>query len=245
MLMKNFWKIVNEVIKDSDVLLLVLDARLISETKNKEIVDKVKQAKKKLIYVINKSDLVPLPYLEKQKKKFKNAVFISSIKKQGTTILLRKIMEVGKNKEIVVGVLGYPNVGKSSVINALKGRASASTSSQGGHTKGKQLLKINNRVLILDTPGVLPYKEKDEVKHALTASVDSSKVKDPEIVVYHIIKSHKGLLEKYFGIEPEPNAKKTLEKIALRKKILLKKGRPDLDRMARTILRLWQKGKIK
>jgi len=243
--MKNFWKVVNEVIEESDLLLLVLDARLIDETRNQEIEDKVKKANKKLIYVINKSDLVPKPYLEKQKKRFKKAVFISSIKKQGTTILLHKIMEMGKKDEIVVGVLGYPNVGKSSVTNALKGKASAPTSAQSGHTKGKQLLRVNKRVLILDTPGVLPYKEKDEIKHALMASIDPSRVKDPEYVVMHIIRSHKGLLERYFKVEPHRSASKVLERITMKRNVLIKGGEPDIDRMARTILRLWQKGKIK
>ncbi|MFH1455726.1 MAG: GTPase [archaeon] len=243
--MKNFWKVVNEVIKESDILLIVLDARVIDETRNKEIEDKVEKANKKLIYVINKSDLVPRSYLEKQKRRFKRAIFISSLKKQGTTILLHKIMETGQKDEIVVGVLGYPNVGKSSVINALKGKASASTSSQSGHTKGKQLLRINNRVSILDTPGVLPYMEKDEIKHALTASIDPSKIKDPEDVVRYILQAHKGLLEQYFKVEPHKDPAKVLERIALKKNVLIKGGGPDIDRMARTILRLWQKGKIK
>ena len=64
---KNFWKIVNDVIQDSDVLLLLLDARLVKETRNKEIEEKVKKAGKTLIFVVTKSDLANKDDVEKYK----------------------------------------------------------------------------------------------------------------------------------------------------------------------------------
>ena len=55
-----------------------------------------------------------------------------------------------------VGVLGYPNTGKSSIINALKGRASAPTSPVSGYTKGMQWIRASKRMYLLDPPGVFP-----------------------------------------------------------------------------------------
>ena len=65
--MASFWNIVNKVIRESDILLEVLDARMVKETRNKEIEDKVKKSGKILIYVINKCDLVEKPTLERYK----------------------------------------------------------------------------------------------------------------------------------------------------------------------------------
>jgi len=66
--MANFWRIVNDVIEESDIILLVVDARMIKETINVELVQKVKSSGKQLITVINKADLVDKKILEKYKK---------------------------------------------------------------------------------------------------------------------------------------------------------------------------------
>jgi len=245
--MKNFWTVVNEVIRKADVLLLVLDARLVEETKNAEVEKKVKQLNKPLIYVVTKSDLVTKEFAEKYKKTLSPCVFISSVKFQGTTKLRERILiEAGKIdiKRPTVGVLGYPNVGKSSLINALKGKKAASTSSNSGHTKGVQKIKADNRVMFLDTPGVIPYNEKNPNKLAKIGTVDYNKVKDPELVVLNLIESYPGLLEEYYGVEPSLEPETTIEKIAIKKNILEKGGVADTQRISRAILKEWQEGKI-
>ena len=80
-----FPKAVDILIKEADIILLVLDARLIEETRNKEIEDKIKKFDKKLIYVITKADLVDKDKLDKYKKILKPSVYISSTKYYGIT----------------------------------------------------------------------------------------------------------------------------------------------------------------
>jgi hypothetical protein len=247
---KNFWKVVNKVIEESDVLLLVLDARLAKETRNKEIEDKVKKSEKPLIYVITKCDLVPKENSEKLKKSFRPSVFVSSKEYHGMNLLRERILIEAKRaypefKKYFVGVLGYPNVGKSSLINAMKGKSSASTSMMSGHTKGVQKVKADNKIVFLDSPGVIPYKEKDNVKHAFIGTTDFTKVKDPDLVVIDLIDTFPGIIEKYYDVPISDDAQETIELIAKKKNLMKKGAKPDVMKAARQILKGWQTGKIK
>ena len=90
--MAQFWKVVNKVIKESDVLLLLLDARLVSDTRNIEVEKKISSEGKPLIYVVTKSDLVEKSKAERYKKELKPLVFVSAVKHHGTTILRDRIL---------------------------------------------------------------------------------------------------------------------------------------------------------
>lgn len=243
---KNFWKIVNQVIKKSDIVLEILDSRLFNETRNKEIEDKVRQSGKKIIYVINKCDLMPKEKMEIVKKKLKPSVFVSSKERYGITKLLHLILRYASNKDkTIIGVVGYPNTGKSSVINALKGRASASTSPVSGHTKGQQLIKIHSKIYLIDTPGVLPYSEKNETKHVLISSISPSRIKDPDLAVIDLMKKYPGKIENHYKVKKNTDYEKTIANIALKHNKLLKKGIPDIKTMSKKIIHDWQKGIIK
>jgi ribosome biogenesis GTPase A len=239
--MKNFWDIVNEVINRSDIILLVLDARFPEQTLNTELKDKTLD--KPIIYVLNKSDLANKKVLMKFKNKHRNSIYISAKEHKGTSILLKKILEVSKGEKATVGVVGYPNTGKSSIINALKGRKSAGTSPHAGFTKGKQLVKITENIFLLDTPGVLPYLEKDKSKLGMIGAVDPTKMKDPDLAAMELIKNKKNLICKYYDVK-ESSPEKILEKIAIKLNKLMKGGKPNIDETARMVLRDWQKGKI-
>jgi hypothetical protein len=157
--MVNFWVSVNKVIEKADILLLVLDARFVEESRNSEIEKKV--GKKPLIYVITKCDLVDKKIVEKYKNKLKQCIFVSSTEYHGIKMLKEKLLIEAKRdfkdkERVYVGVLGYPNVGKSSLINAINGRSAASTSITSGHTKGAQMIR-SGKIMFLDTPGVIPY----------------------------------------------------------------------------------------
>ncbi len=246
--MPNFWRMVNKVIIQADILLMTLDARLVDETRNQEIEDKVKYLNKPLIYVITKCDLADKAEVEKHKKELGLAVFVSAKEHHGIKMLREKILieakRIGK-KEVRVGVLGYPNVGKSSLINAMKGRKAASTSSLSGHTRGLQNVKADNRIMLIDTPGVIPYQEKDFMKHAFIGTIDFVKTKEPDLVVMGLMERFPGKIESFYGVKEKEDKEETIEEIALKSNTLKKGGIPDTMRMAKTILKDWQKGAIK
>ena len=272
--MANFWRLVNNVIEQADVLLEIVDSRLIQETRNVELERKIKDAEKPLILVLNKCDLTSKEYLEKKKKQFNKedipTLFVSSIEHLGTTLLRNKILSIAykhkkkkeyleKKEKIVVGVVGYPNTGKSSIINALKGKGSAKASSQSGFTKAIQLIKCDNKIYLLDTPGVIPFEEKDEIKHALIGATDANQVKDPDIAAMRLIEILDGKIEEYYHLHSyQPNdfpstknngeksdSYEILEAIAKKQNKIKKGSEPDVNTMAKIIIKDWQNGKIK
>src|SRR3989338_7112038 len=179
----NYWELVYEVLYKSDIILEILDSRIIDETRNKTIEYKIQQLNKPIIYVINKCDLVKKELLDAKKKELEHCVYVSSKERDGTTMLKNKILSLGKKDKIHVGVVGYPNTGKSSIINALAGANKASTSPQSGHTKGIQLVKASNRIYLLDTPGVIPFSNTDSTQLAIICSKNPQKVKDQDVEI--------------------------------------------------------------
>ena len=247
---KRFWDVVNDVIREADVILEVMDSRFIEETRNKEIEDKVRLRNKKLIYILNKSDLINVP-LEGIEHSLKNEdyVFVSSKDNLGTTILRSKIKAI-KKRPLIVGVLGYPNTGKSSLINVLKQKKSAKTASVAGFTKGLQKIKIEKDIYLLDTPGVIPYKERDEIKHAVINIMSPSKIKEPEYVAEDILKiaieKNPKLVETLYKIKlkEDEDLQELIERIAINFKWLKKGGLPNIDLISRKIITDWQRGKL-
>lgn len=242
---KVFWRMVNEVIARSDIVLEVLDARMVEETRNKEVEKRIKNYGKQLIFVINKCDLVPESWLVKAKKGLFPVVCVESKSRKGKTRLREKILRYTKKKEVKVGVVGYPNTGKSSVINMLKGRASAKVSPKSGLTRGIQLIKADNRITLLDTPGVFPFDKGDEVKLALLGTKNPQELKDPELCAMELIDRLDRKVEKNYGAKKGADEEESLENIALKLKKLKKKGEPDTETASRIIIKDWQSGKIR
>ncbi|MEK6900359.1 MAG: GTPase, partial [Nanoarchaeota archaeon] len=104
--MPSFWRHVNQVLREADIIIEVLDARFIEDTRNVEIEYKTLHSGKKLLFVFNKCDLVDLYKLKQETKELQPSVFISSREKLGTTILKKKILELSHGQNVVVGVLG-------------------------------------------------------------------------------------------------------------------------------------------
>lgn len=165
---KPFPKVMKEVLEISDIVLEVLDARFIEETRNLEVEEMVDSLGKKLVYVFNKCDLVDVKELEKQIPDWMTPyVFVSATKGVGLNELkgrikmeakriLKEWRDAGvKRDRIHVGVVGVPNAGKSSVINFVTRRSVAGTGAKAGFTKGMQKIKMAEGILILDTPGVI------------------------------------------------------------------------------------------
>ena len=249
--MTTYWTLVKEVIHRADILLEVLDARLPEETRNPELEGKIKEIGKKIIFVMNKSDLASQDIMEKEKKRLQKispTVFVSSKLHQGTKMLREEILKNVSKDQIKVGVLGYPNVGKSSIINVLKGKKSAPTSSFSGYTKGLMDVRITSRIMLVDTPGVIPYMERDEFKHALIGTKNVQQIKDPENVAIEMIEylEKKGInVAKFYNSKKGKDELGTLENISLSRKMLLKGGIADTEKMAKIIIKDWQEGKLK
>ncbi len=242
--MVNFWKILDKVIAEADVIVQVLDSRSVDATRNKEVEDKVLNSGKKLVFAMNKCDLVDKSVLERYKRELENAVFVSARDHHGTAKLKDAILRAaGYPKSLKVGIVGYPNTGKSSLINSLVGRSKARSSPESGFTKGMQKIRLSSRITLIDTPGVIPYMEKDEVKHGTIGSVDHSKLKDPEAVLLDIFTKHKDALQEHYQIS-EDDYDEFLEAIAGKFRFLKKGSEMDTIRAARMILKDWQTGKI-
>ncbi|MBI4149788.1 50S ribosome-binding GTPase [Candidatus Woesearchaeota archaeon] len=250
--MANYWDIVNKVIRQSDVLLFVLDTRQPDETRNPEIERKIRTLGKRLLYVLNKCDLVSKERLAETTARLTPSVYVSCTKFYGATKLREAILRYGTpiakhfgRKQIYIGVIGYPNVGKSSVINLLKGKGAAPTSPQAGFTRGYQFIRISDRILLVDTPGVLARGRNDEIFAAKIGAKNPSALKDPDLAAIELIEELEGVIEKYYHAEPGKDAEETLHRIAKKQNYLKRGGEPDIDRMARRIIQDWQHGKIK
>jgi len=247
---RRFWDVVNEVIKESDIILEVIDARFIDQTRNLEIEDKVNMRGKRLIFILNKSDLITIPLATVEHSlKGQEYVFVSAKNNLGTTILRSKIKEE-KKRPLIVGILGYPNTGKSSLINVLKQKKSAGTASVAGFTRGLQKIKIDTGIYLLDTPGVIPYKEKDDIKHAMINIKHPSKIEDPEFIAEDIliiaIEKNPKLVETLYKIKLKEGEEipELLGRIALNFKWLKKGGLPNIDLISRKIIEDWQRGRL-
>ena len=248
--------LIDQVINEADIVLEILDSRFIETTRNIEIERKIKDLGKILIYIFNKSDLVDIGKLKTDQDlgELKPNMFFSSINRKGSATLRRLIkMQVKKIKKDIVniGVIGYPNTGKSSMINLLVGRSIAKTSSEAGFTKGIQKIKISDGVYLIDTPGIIPVEEKVHgdrkllAKHSKIGAVTWYKAKDPDVIVFEIMKEYPGVLESHYGIHAEGDVETLIEKLGRRLHYLKKGDEVDEDRTAKHILREWQEGKIR
>ncbi len=247
--MEKFWDIIYENIRFADVIVEVLDARNPITTRNERVEKYVKNLNKELILVLNKSDLVPNSvikrWVEKLKKEYK-VFYLIGVKKYSESIIMFKkyLHKISKNKEIKVLILGYPNVGKSSIINALKMKDSASTSPEAGHTKGKQFIRLSNHVMLIDSPGVIPIEEEDEVELALKNAIRVEKIQDLERVASKIFELvGKDKISKHYELKFS-NIGDFLEKFARKRGKLLKGNKPNMDEAAKIFIREFQRNKI-
>lgn len=246
-----FWPVTKKVVKDSDIILLILDVRMPELSINKDLEKMASFYEKKIIYVFNKIDLVSSKYLEFVKSKFRDAFFVSGTKNIGINDLKRDLLILAKRMKIKspkIGVVGYPNVGKSAIINAFAKRARAKVASTAGTTKGIQWIRVGD-LLILDSPGVVPFDD-SELMLGIMGAKNIEKIRNVEKVALGIIKMllnyDKNVLENCYEIKISDNEDFNIfEEIGKKKGFLLKGGVIDERRAALLVVKDWQRGKLR
>jgi ribosome biogenesis GTPase A len=134
-------------------------------------------------------------------------------------------------------------VGKSTIINGLKGTKVVGVSPQAGYTKGKQYINLSDNILLIDSPGIIPI-EGNEIEAALKDFLSPEKIKNIEAVVDAIIKrAGPSEVAKFYKVE-FTDVDDFLEKVARLRGKLQSGGVPDTYEAAKLVIRDWQRGRI-
>jgi nuclear GTP-binding protein len=270
-----------KVVDGADVILHVLDARDPIGTRSVAIEEMVlSTSEKKLVFVLNKSDLVPrevlsgwLAYLRKscpavpfkcntqsQKENLGRATGKVVNQQEGALKtnqavgaeellgLLKNYSRVGDSKSVItVGIVGFPNVGKSSLINSLMRSRAAAVSSVPGFTKVNQEVILDKNIRLIDSPGIV-FADGDSAATALRNCVNVEEMVDVLTPVQAVLeRCPQAYLMQLYAI---PKFKSTdcvgfLALVARNTGKLKKGGIPNTDAAARIILHDWNTGKIK
>ncbi|KAK5891981.1 hypothetical protein CesoFtcFv8_012406 [Champsocephalus esox] len=253
---KRIWGELYKVIDSSDVVIQVLDARDPMGTRSKSIENYMKKEKswKHLIFVLNKCDLIPTwvtkRWVALLSQEYPTLAFHASLTNSfGKGSLIQLLRQFGKlhtdKKQISVGFIGYPNVGKSSVINTLRSKKVCNVAPLAGETKVWQYITLMRRIFLIDCPGVVYPSEDSESDIVLKGVVQVEKIKVPEEHIGAVLERAKPeYIQKTYRIPTWNSAEDFLEKLAFRTGKLMKGGEPDISTVAKMVLNDWQRGRI-
>ena len=257
-------RMMEEDIKLVDLVIELLDARVPMSSRNPDI-DELGKNKARLI-LLNKSDLADEARTNAWDKFFQekgyfvvklNARSGAGVKIVQNTILLackEKIERDRKrgilNRPVRAMVVGIPNVGKSTFINTLAGKACAKTGNKPGVTKGKQWIRLNKNVELLDTPGILWPKFDDQtvgIKLALIGSIKDEILNISELslkLIEYLKNDYKGILADRYQVNEDAGLVEILTEIAANRNCKAKGDELDLDKASKLILDEFREGKL-
>ncbi|XP_029927812.1 nucleolar GTP-binding protein 2 [Myripristis murdjan] len=253
---KRIWGELYKVVDSSDVIIQVLDARDPMGTRSQSIETYLKKEKpwKHLIFVLNKCDLIPTwvtkRWVAVLSKEYPTLAFHASLTNSfGKGSLIQLLRQFGKlhtdKKQISVGFIGYPNVGKSSVINTLRSKKVCNVAPLAGETKVWQYITLMRRIFLIDCPGVVYPSEDSESDIVLKGVVQVEKIRNPEEHIGAVLERAKPeYIQKTYRVPTWSSAEDFLEKLAFRTGKLLKGGEPDLTTVSKMVLNDWQRGRI-
>ena len=253
-----------EDIKLVDLVIELVDARIPVSSRNPDI-DTLGKGKARLI-LLNKSDLaderknegwteffkkkgyyvVRMDARNKGSMKQVSAIIAEACKEKTERDLRRGI----KNRPVRAMVVGIPNVGKSTFINTFAGKACAKTGNKPGVTKGKQWIRLNKNVELLDTPGILWPKFEDQsvgLRLALIGSIkdDILNIDELSLELIQILREeYPGVLKERYGMEEEGTPAEMLENIALNRGCIKKGNEVDYAKAAALVLDEFRTGKL-
>uniref|UniRef100_A0A3B4DCA1 Nucleolar GTP-binding protein 2 n=1 Tax=Pygocentrus nattereri TaxID=42514 RepID=A0A3B4DCA1_PYGNA len=167
----------------------------------------------------------------------------------GKGSLIQLLRQFGKlhtdKKQISVGFIGYPNVGKSSIINTLRSKKVCNVAPLAGETKVWQYITLMRRIFLIDCPGVVYPSEDSETDIVLKGVVQVEKIRNPEDHIGAVLERAKAeYIQKTYRVPSWSSAEDFLEKLAFRTGKLLKGGEPDLSTVSKMVLNDWQRGRI-
>jgi len=253
---KRIWGELYKVIDASDVIVQVIDARDPMGTRCKHIEEYlIKEKKHKhLILVLNKCDLIPTwasaRWVRLLSSEYPTLAFHASITNpfgKGSLIqLLRQFSKLHNDKkQISVGFIGYPNVGKSSIINTLRAKKVCKVAPIPGETKVWQYITLMRNIFLVDCPGVVYPSGESETDLVLKGVVRIENVPDCldhiPVVLERVKREY---LVNTYNIETWEDHLDFLAQFSKKTGKLLKGGEPDLNTAAKMILNDWQRGKI-
>jgi ribosome biogenesis GTPase A len=264
--MKKTRELIQKNVKLVDLVIELVDARIPYASRNPEM--KSLTAGKRRILVFNKCDLADPAQTQKWKRYYESlgetVLLITAHSPKDIARFLRVTDEIGQeqakkkeakgiiNQQIRAMIIGIPNVGKSTFINALVGKKGAKTGNRPGVTKGKQWLKLPGRLQLLDTPGVLWPKFDDQqvALHLAFTGAIRDEILDRETLALRMIERLQVVdslaLESRYPVDADPYrpAIEVMDDIARKRGCILRGNEPDYSRVANLILDEYRKGKL-
>ena len=253
-----------EDIKLVDLVIELVDARIPMSSRNPDI-DELGKNKARLI-LLNKADLADecqnLAWMDFFEKKGYFVVRMDARSKAHMKPVNSVIMDACKekierdrrrgikNRPVRAMVVGIPNVGKSTFINSFAGKACAKTGNKPGVTKGKQWIRLNKSVELLDTPGILWPKFEDQsvgLKLALIGSIKDEILNIDEMsmeLIKYLQKDYADALRERYGLDACDDPLSVLAGIAAKRACVKKGGEPDFSKAAALVLDEFRSGTI-
>lgn len=257
-------RMMQEDIKFNDIVIELIDARIPMSSRNPDIDDLAKN--KYRLILLNKSDLaderVTVKWVEFFEKQGIKVIKLDSRQRSGMKSVNNAILEVCKekierdrkrgiiNRPVRAMIVGIPNVGKSTFINSFAGKACAKTGNKPGVTKGKQWIRLNKTVELLDTPGILwPKFDNEKIANdlAFIGSINDQILNLTELslkFIESVKNDYAGIFTSRYDIEEKDDGVTMLRDIAIARGCLKKGGEPDYDKAAALIFDDFRSGKL-
>ena len=257
-------RMMQENIKLIDLVIELVDARIPISSRNPDI-DELGKNKARIV-LLNKSDLADKKYNKQWMEYFLEKGFhvleINSKNGTGIKAIQGIVQEACKEKierdrkrgiltrPVRAMVVGIPNVGKSTFINSFAGKACTKTGNKPGVTKGKQWIRLNKSLELLDTPGILWPKFEDQsvgMKLAFIGSMNDEVLHMDELaseLIDFLLKHYPGVLKERYEIEESTDKYENLKQICISRRCFKKGEEPDIDKAAAIVMEDFRSGKL-